>query len=192
MLLYYDDLWPSIYKSKSVSALECVRNRINATFVIQSCEERQRVLKEEKYQVLRLHPSSKAPKCELVDNRIKCSQSAVFNSTRERWWYVVVSNCGSQRVIRLRNTLAQQSAQLNVRFSPRPLFARVYDSTIDSNSSTTRPLGCVTSRRTSSVSSTYDYVINHATRAYFRCAAHGHRVCRTLHLGRGVLAVSSM
>ncbi|KAI1289242.1 Transmembrane protein [Halotydeus destructor] len=96
LLLYYDDLWPQAYGSESFWA----KSKLDKT-----CSEKQSMLRADKYQILSLVPGQNG--CvkdeSLGDGQavVRCSQQATFESERERWWYIVLSNCQTRKGLKL-------------------------------------------------------------------------------------------
>lgn len=93
ILLYYDSRmqWPSVYKK-------------NLT-----CEEKEAVLSINHNQIINLTRDYEYSGCEerhiynednvtLNSTVVDCSYYRYFESARERWWFIAVSNCNSKKV----------------------------------------------------------------------------------------------
>ncbi|KAK8719339.1 hypothetical protein OTU49_014100 [Cherax quadricarinatus] len=90
LLLYYDSShqWPAVYKSDK------------------RCEEKEAVMKKENNQFINLTLMSISSECEVVrlpgDKAFyHCKGTRSFRSVRERWWFIAVSNCDSDKGLEL-------------------------------------------------------------------------------------------
>ncbi|XP_025018204.1 transmembrane protein 145 isoform X2 [Tetranychus urticae] len=95
LLLYYDSRrqWPSVYKTPT------------------TCEEKEGVLSMENGQVINLTSEYVYSNChlqEIFDENTnettkfyRCSHYRVFQSARERWWFIAVSNCQSKKGLKI-------------------------------------------------------------------------------------------
>ncbi|CAH1407389.1 unnamed protein product [Nezara viridula] len=87
LLLYYDSdhQWPAVYKSNK------------------TCEQREAVLNRRLNQIITLTDSDFGSGCtEVFLNSskkavIQCHQGRRFHSSRERWWFLAISNCNSTK-----------------------------------------------------------------------------------------------
>ncbi|KAK4036312.1 hypothetical protein OUZ56_028373 [Daphnia magna] len=87
LLLYYDtpNQWPLAYDQTK------------------SCEERESLLKIENNQIINLTSNSRSAECQIIrldpdKAKYRCVGNRTFRSSRERWWFIAVSNCPSPRV----------------------------------------------------------------------------------------------
>ncbi|XP_074596790.1 transmembrane protein 145 [Brevipalpus obovatus] len=101
ILLYYDSYtqWPSVYKSSK------------------DCREKESVVSVRNGQVINLTDSYEYSKCHIEElpeidpntnetrKYFNCSHFRVFESARERWWYIAVSNCDSDKGLNLKYRL---------------------------------------------------------------------------------------
>ncbi|XP_045617434.1 transmembrane protein 145 [Procambarus clarkii] len=90
LLLYYDSphQWPAVYKSSK------------------TCEEKEAVMKKENNQFINLTLISASSECEVVrlpgDKAFyHCKGTRSFRSVRERWWFIAVSNCDTNKGLEL-------------------------------------------------------------------------------------------
>ena len=94
--LYYDteSQWPIVYGAES-----------NLT----NCREKESVLQVENNQFINLTTAMVISGCTRrtlnrtgAAARISCKGTRNFNTARERWWFVAVSNCNSTKGLQLR------------------------------------------------------------------------------------------
>lgn len=79
LLLYYDTYWPDVYPSDK----SCFEKQSPPYIVVSNGQVY--TLREGSY-------------CTRIGNFLNCSSYARFRSSRERWWFVVVSRCYQQNV----------------------------------------------------------------------------------------------
>ncbi|RWS11409.1 transmembrane protein 145-like isoform X1 [Dinothrombium tinctorium] len=98
ILLYFDEpfQWAAVYKNES-----------------KTCDEKISVLNKKNNQIIQLDEIDKLSGCEKgfgqydgsVINIFNCSSSRTFRTKRERWWYLAVSNCKSNKGLRLKYSI---------------------------------------------------------------------------------------
>ncbi|CAG0884590.1 unnamed protein product [Darwinula stevensoni] len=86
LLLYYDspDQWPAVYKSGK------------------NCTEMLKPLKVENFQFVNLTSLDDLSGCQVVREQndqayYRCKEMRSFRSARERWWFIAIANCESQK-----------------------------------------------------------------------------------------------
>ncbi|GLH08468.1 Predicted G-protein coupled receptor (GPCR), partial [Gryllus bimaculatus] len=91
LLLYYDtfDQWASAY------------------FPGLSCEQRESLAKMSRKQIVNLTDQVPSSGCETIRTTgqrylVRCHESRRFNSARQRWWFIAVSNCNSSKGLSLK------------------------------------------------------------------------------------------
>ncbi|KAF2363818.1 Intimal thickness related receptor IRP [Trinorchestia longiramus] len=92
LLLYYDEphQWDAVYKTDK------------------TCQEKENVMKVAKNQFVNLTLFTRTTDCEIVMKRpgnrssYHCRGHRVFASSRERWWFIAVSNCEATKGLNLR------------------------------------------------------------------------------------------
>ena len=71
--------------------------------IFQTCSEKEAVMKRENNQFINLTLLSISSECEVIrhpgdKSTYHCKGSRTFRSVRERWWFIAVSNCDSDKV----------------------------------------------------------------------------------------------
>ncbi|XP_073978128.1 transmembrane protein 145-like isoform X2 [Rhodnius prolixus] len=90
LLLYYDSeqQWPAVYKSNK------------------SCQQKEAVLNRKLNQIIPLVENEYGSGCtENEENKtvtLRCHQARRFHSSRERWWFLAISNCNSTKGLNIR------------------------------------------------------------------------------------------
>ncbi len=76
---------------------------------LKSCEERESLLLIENNQIINLTSASRSAECQVIrldqdKAKYRCVGNRTFRSSRERWWFIAVSNCPSSKVTSSNNS----------------------------------------------------------------------------------------
>ena len=124
LLLYYDSdtQWPAVYKTNKVRIIFFKNNFLSFVdflkiirlifffLIFQTCVLKEKVLNIEQNQIVNLTSDYHDSGCVVQKGRstgkggitipstVLCKQVRRFRSSRERWWFIAVSNCKSVKV----------------------------------------------------------------------------------------------
>ncbi|XP_076058187.1 uncharacterized protein LOC143035254 [Oratosquilla oratoria] len=101
ILLYYDspDQWPAVYKTGK------------------TCLEKEAVMKKDNNQFINLTRISGNAECEVLrapgqKAKYHCQGRRSFRSVRERWWFIAISNCESDKGLQLKYRFTMTNGKL--------------------------------------------------------------------------------
>ncbi|KAF6021134.1 hypothetical protein EB796_020556 [Bugula neritina] len=113
ILLYSDLQWPSVYPRPTLKRKKMEEKPL-------SCYDKESVLVPEYNQVINLTTRYRWSGCRLQtiagEPWYTCKGGRTFASSRERWWYVVVSNCASEQGLYLNYSITMTNSLSNDTF----------------------------------------------------------------------------